>query len=285
MRAKNALQLSHHGSVVRMTFRGSERATAQTPAESLPIQNLIIRQVARHKIIRFEEVTNVPDLRIRILDGFVVNAEALQQTLVITRELRFFHPAVVPEDHEPSTRLQDANEFAARRAGLKPMERLSGGHELHAGVQKRGGLSGAVYAGEAAVGSEMFFAGLTHGFVGFDAEDAITVFQEQLTEQTCSRPDVRNHMLRPQAAFRAQEIQHRSGVARAVAGVIGDAVREALFGVGKRHEEFLVLSFQYSARQNPDRAKARPLQMLPTGIGAGSARRSGKTPGYRRCRI
>src|SRR6266568_4325935 len=98
MRAKNALQLSHHGSVVRMTFRGSERAAAQTPAESLPIQNLIIRQVA----------------------------------------------------------------------GLKPMEGLSGGHELHAGVQKRGGLSGAVYAGKAVVGSEMFFAGLTHGFVGLD---------------------------------------------------------------------------------------------------------------------
>src|SRR2546425_4187767 len=158
MRAKNALQLSHHGSVVRMTFCRSERATAQTPAESLPIQNLIIRQVARHKIIRFEEVTNVPDLRIRILHGFVVNAEALQQTLVITRGLRFFHTAVVPEDHEPSTRLQDAQEFASRGHGIKPMERLSGGHELHAGGQKSGGLSGTVYAGEAGVGSEMVFA-------------------------------------------------------------------------------------------------------------------------------
>src|SRR6266446_7298825 len=179
MRAKNALQLSHHGSVVRMTFCRSERATAQTTAESFPIQNLIIRHVARHKIIRFEEVTNVLDLWIRILHGFVVNAEALQQTLVITRELRFFHTAVVPEDHERPTRLQYANEFAARRAGLKPMERLSGGHELHAGVQERGGLSGAAYAGEAVVGREMFYAGLTHGFVGLDTEDAITVFQEQ----------------------------------------------------------------------------------------------------------
>src|SRR6266699_3925128 len=131
MRAKNALQLSHHGSVVRMTFRGSERAAAQTPAESFPIQNLIIRQVARHKIIRFEEVTNVLDLRIRILDGFVVNAEALQQTLVITRELRFFHPAVVPEDHEPSTRLQDAQEFAARGHGIKPMKGLARSDEIH----------------------------------------------------------------------------------------------------------------------------------------------------------
>src|SRR5207247_6155008 len=178
-------------SVVRMTFRRSERATAQTSAKSLPIQNLRIRQVARHKIIRFEEVTNVLDLWIRILHGFVVNAEALQQTLVITRELRFFHAAVVPEDHEPSTRLQDANEFAARRAGLKPMERLSGGHELHAGLQKRGGLSGAVYAGEAVVGSEMFFAGLTHGFVGLDTKDAITVFQEQLAQQASAGADVR----------------------------------------------------------------------------------------------
>src|SRR5438034_4987906 len=186
MRPKNALQLGHHGSVVRMTFCRSERATAQTPAESLPIQNLIIRQVARHKIIRFEEVTNVLDLRIRILHGFVVNAEALQQTLVITRELRFFHTAVVPEDHEPSTRLQDANEFAARRAGLKPMERLSGGHEIHAGVQKRGVLSGAVYAGEAVVGNEMFFAGLTHGFVRLDNKDAITVFQELLAQLASS---------------------------------------------------------------------------------------------------
>src|SRR5216683_4076422 len=244
MRPKNALQLSHHGSVVRMTLCRSERAAAQTAAESFPIQNLIIRQVARHKIIRFEGVTNVPDLRIRILHGFVVNAEALQQTLVITRELRFFHTAVVPEEHEPSTRLQDANEFAARRARLKPMERLSGGHELHAGVQKRGGLSGPVYAGEGVVGSEMLFAGLTHGFVGLDAQDAITVFQEQLTEQTCSRPDVRNYVLRPQAAFRAQKIEYRGRVPGPIAGVIGDAVREALFGVGKRHEEFLVLSFQ-----------------------------------------
>src|SRR6266700_2599111 len=208
MRAKNALQLSHHGSVVRMTFCRSERATTQTPAKSLPIQNLMIRQVARHKIIRFEEVTNVPDLRIRILHGFVVNAEALQQTLVITRELRFFDTAVVPEDHEPSTRLQDAQEFAARGVGLEPVKGLGRSDEIHAGVQKRGGLSGAVYAGEAIVGSEMFFAGLTHGFVGLDTEDAIIIFQEQFAEQTCSRPDVRNYVLGPQAAFRSRNIEH-----------------------------------------------------------------------------
>src|SRR6266566_5067519 len=235
MRAKNALQLSHHGSVVRMTFCRSERAAAQAPAKSLPIQNLIIRQVARYKIIRFEEVTNVLDLRIRILHGFVVNAEALQQTLVITCELRFFHTAVVPKDHEPSTRLQYANEFAARRAGLKPMERLSGGHELHAGVGERGGLRGTVHAGEVRVRAQILLAGLAHLLIGLDAENVVAIFEEKLAEEAGAGTDVRDDLAGEQAAFRAQKIEHRRRIAWAIANIVRSAIGEALFGVGKNH--------------------------------------------------
>src|SRR5436853_1979944 len=130
MRAKNPLQLGHHRSVVRMTIPRSERAAAQTPAESLPIQNLVVRQIAPGENTGIEKTANIRVFRIGILDPLVVNAEALKQTFVLAGELRFFHAAVIPEDHDPSAGSKDARKFAARGFGFEPVESLGRRDEI-----------------------------------------------------------------------------------------------------------------------------------------------------------
>src|SRR6266567_2245342 len=285
MRSINALQLGHHRSVIRMILRGRERAAAQTPAESFPIQSLVVRQIPRGESIPSKEAADILAFRVSILDALVVNAKALKQAFVFPRELRLFHAAVIPENHDPSTRFKDAGKFASGGLGFEPVKSLGGGDEIDSRVAKRGGFGGGSDADEVLKIAQEFLAGLAHFGVWFDAEDAVAVFKEEFAEDACAGADVGDDMVGAQAAIRAQKIQHGRGVAGAIADVIRDAIGEALFGVGERHwRKFSVLSFQWSVRQNPGRAKARPLQLLPTGTGEGSGRRSGKRPGYRRCR-
>src|SRR6266699_3118082 len=124
---------------------------------------------------------------------------------------------------------------SARRAGLKPMERLSGGHELHAGVGERGGLRGTVHAGEVRVRAQILLAGLAHLLIGLDAENVVAIFEEKLAEEAGAGTDVSDDLAGEQAAFRAQKIEHRRRIAWAIANIVRRAIGEALFGVGKSH--------------------------------------------------
>ena len=143
MLAKNPFELGHHGRVVRMIFGRSEGAAAETPAESLPIQNLVVRQIARGRNTAIKETANSNALRIGILDPLVVNAEPLKHAFVLAGERRFFHAAVIPEDHHPPAGLKDASKFAARGLPFEPVKSLAGGDEIDAGVAERGGFGGA----------------------------------------------------------------------------------------------------------------------------------------------
>src|SRR6266851_7953885 len=235
MRAKNALQLRHHRSVVGMIFGWSERTAAQTPAESLPIQNLVVRQIARGEDAAIKETLDILAFRIRIFHPLVVNAEALKQVFVSPREPRFFYAAVIPEDHDPAARFKDARKFAARGPRVEPVESLGGGDEINTGIGECSGFGRSFDAREAVVGGEIFFAGLAHFQVGLDAEDAVAVFKEKFAEKAGAGTDVSDDVVGAQAAIRAQKIQHGRGVAGAIADVIRDAIGEALFGVGESH--------------------------------------------------
>src|SRR6266481_4164282 len=235
MLAKNPFQLGHHRCVVRMTFGRSEGAAAEPPAESLLIQNLVVRQIARGENTAIKETANISALRIGILDPLVVNAEPLKHTFVRAGERGFFHAAVIPEDHHPPAGLKDASKFAARRMPFEPVKSLGGGDEIDAGVAQRGGFGGAGDAREFLEAVQEFFAGFTHLPIRLDAENAMAVFEEQLAKQAGPGADVRDDMVRAQPALDAQEIKHRRGIAGTVAEVVRDAIRKALFGVGQRH--------------------------------------------------
>src|SRR2546422_2995608 len=82
---------------------------------------------------------------------------------------------------------------------------------------------------------QKLFAGLAHLLIGFHAEDAIAIFEEQLAEKARAGADVGDNVAGAQATFCAQKIEHGRGIARAIADVVRHAIGEALFGVGKSH--------------------------------------------------
>src|SRR5258708_9026901 len=127
MGAKNALQLGHHRSVIGMIFGWRKGAAAQTPAKSLPIQSLVVRQIPRGESIPSKETAHILASWVSILDALVVNAKALKQAFVFPGELRLFHAAVIPENHDPSARFEDAGKFTAGRASVGTMTNPGGG--------------------------------------------------------------------------------------------------------------------------------------------------------------
>ena len=99
-----------------------------------------------------------------------------------------------------------------------------------------GGFGGAVDAGETVVRGEIFFACFAHFFVGLDAEDAIAVFEEEFAEEAGAGTDIGDDVAGFEAALGAEKVADASGIARAVAEVVGYAIGEALFGICKCHE-------------------------------------------------
>ena len=123
-----------------MPFGWSERAAAEAPAQTIPIQNLFVGKVAKVEMVPAEETADVIHLRVSILHALVVNAEAFEQFLVFTSEVFLFHPPVVPCDDDPAGGLQDAGKFASRGVWFEPVEGLASGDEVDAGIAERCGF-------------------------------------------------------------------------------------------------------------------------------------------------
>src|SRR5712664_1594118 len=211
-------ELLHHGRVICMAFGGGERTAAKAAAQRVPVENLVIRQVALRE--GAQEAADALRLGIGVLHVFVIDAKALKNIFVRAGERRLLHAPIVPSDDHPAARLEDANEFASGSVGLEPVKGLSGGDEINASVVERGGFGGAFNAGEAIVGGEIFFAGLPHVLIGLNAVDAIAIVQEKLAQKAGAGADVGNHMAGAKAAFGAQKVEQRGRVAGAVADVV-----------------------------------------------------------------
>ncbi len=164
-----------------MTFGGGERAAAKAAAQRIPVEDLVIRQVALRE--GAQEAADALRLGVGVLHVFVIDPEALENIFVRARERRLLHAPIIPGDDHPAAGLEDSNELAAGRVWLEPVKGLPGGDKVHAGVVERSGFGGAFDAGEAVVGGEIFFARLPHVFVGLNAVDAIAIFQEKLAQK------------------------------------------------------------------------------------------------------
>ena len=101
---------------------------------------------------------------------------------------------------------------------------------------------------KAGVGAQEFFSHCTHFRVGFDAENAIAVIEEELTEESGAEADVSNDVVGLQVAPLVQHIQNFARVAWAIAGIVRCTVGEALFGVGECHHSRQSLSDSSGAK-------------------------------------
>ena len=67
---------------------------------------------------------------------------------VVAKKLGRIGEALVPQKHQPSARLQDANEFAPRPLAVEPVSGLRRRDEIHALMSQSGGFGGSRDAGE-----------------------------------------------------------------------------------------------------------------------------------------
>src|SRR5260370_24378644 len=88
MRVKDALQLRHHGRIIRMIFGRRKGAAAQTASEALPIEGLFVGQIARGEFASSEETADVLAFRIRIFHALVIKAEKFERSEEHTSELQ-----------------------------------------------------------------------------------------------------------------------------------------------------------------------------------------------------
>src|SRR5262249_55183285 len=161
-------------------------------------------------------------------------AKFSEEIFVRGRE-RSIEVAIVISDDNPAAGLEDAAEFRSCAIWLEPVEGLTCGDEIDAGVTERGRFRGGVDAAESIVRGEVFLSGVAHLGVGLDAVDAIAVLQKEFTEEASAGADVGDHVASAQVAFRAKECDELGRVAGAIADVVGHAGGETLFGVGEGH--------------------------------------------------
>src|SRR5580704_7511772 len=181
---ENSLQFFHHRREIRIVRGGNEGAAAETSGDAFEIKFLEIWQRARVVRDCAKEIVHVLLAWIAFFHAGVVRAEGPQQGFVAEEKRSGVCEALVPNDDNPARGLENASEFGASGVLVEPMEGLAGGDEIDACVIEGGGFGGSVDAGEAVVGSQIFFACLAHGFVGLDAEDAIAIFEEEFAQKT-----------------------------------------------------------------------------------------------------
>src|SRR5258708_363508 len=114
-----------HGRGNREAFGGREGAAAQTAAEGIPVEYLVIWRVALRESA--QESRDAVGVGIGVFHVFVVDAEALENAFIVAGESGFFHAPIVPGDDHPSAGLDDATKLAAGCIGFEPVEGLSGG--------------------------------------------------------------------------------------------------------------------------------------------------------------
>src|SRR5689334_12667779 len=233
---EDAPEFSHHRREIRRVWRGNKRTAAQASGEAFEIELLEIGKLGGAILVWTEEFAHMHFRRIVLLDALIVRAEVSKQVFVFADERACLDKPLVPHDDEPAVGFEDALKFTAGSIAIEPVESLARGHKIHGGRLERGGLRRAVHAGEPIVRSKIFLARFAHGLIGLDAENAISVSQEEFAQKARAGANVRDNVAVAQATFGAQEIANARGIAGTVADVVGDAVGEALCGIGEGHD-------------------------------------------------
>src|SRR5690349_9905216 len=125
-----------------MTRRRRVGTAAQASAQSVKIKLLEIGQRMRSEFVRPVKLQHLLGARVAFAYFGVVCAEAIQEFFVLAQERRFIEKALIPDDQDASTRLQNAAKLVAGRRHLKPVKRLPGRNEINGVGRQRGGFGG-----------------------------------------------------------------------------------------------------------------------------------------------
>ena len=174
---------------------------------------------------------------VTLSDFRVIDAVLPKQHLIAREERRPIEQAAVPEQRHPALRLKNAGELAPCRDGIEPVEGLGGDHQIDAGVVERGRLRGAGDAAKVIVRREPRIRGLAHGLIGFDRDHRMARIEKEPRGDPRARADIGNLRAGCDPAGFMQEAHHFLRIAGPVLDVVGDAIGEALRGIG--HERNL----------------------------------------------
>src|SRR5690242_21471893 len=137
-----------------MTGLRSVGAASEASAEAVEVELLEIGKLAAAEIPFAEEAAHVVGLGVSVFHTLIVGAVGHQHAFVFAAELGFSDAAIVPHDDGPAVRLEDSLKLATGSCRVEPVERLTGGDEIHALFGEAGGLRGAIETHEIFVGGE-----------------------------------------------------------------------------------------------------------------------------------
>lgn len=178
-----------------------------------------------------------------VVDLLVVVGEGLDEAFVTGLEFGGGEVAFVPDEGGPGGEMEDAAEFVAGLEGVEPVEGLAGDDEVEGRGGEGGVFGGAVDAGEAGVLFEEGLSGGAHGGVGFDAEDAVAVVEEQFGEESGAGADIDDDGGGGEGVEGFEVGEEGLRVGGAELDVVFDAGGEALGGVGGVHGGMIAVLF------------------------------------------
>lgn len=231
MPVKNFAEGGKHRLVFGMAGFGRIRGGHEAAAQAVEIKVLRRGKYGAVKIAVAEECADVVGLDVFVAHGFVVGAVGFEKIFVGSEKGMRIHLTIVPNQHHPAARLENANEFRVGFFTVEPMKRLARGNELDGIGLQRSGFGGAVDAGEAWILCQQAFGGFAHFTVGFDAKDRIAVFEKKLGQDAGAGSDVSDDGIGGQTAFGCEQVDDSTGIAGAVFDVVLDAGGEAFRGV------------------------------------------------------
>ena len=166
--------------MVRMAgFRRVGRG--QQPAfHAFKVKALSILERSGLKIHRRERGLDDIPVNLFVIHLRVLGRVGVQQLLVSAQERRGVDAPLVPDQREPTLRLENADELRANALTIEPVKRLAGGDEIDAVSGQRGRFSGGGDTDEAIIAPQQLFAGFSHFAIGFNAQNSLARLEEQL---------------------------------------------------------------------------------------------------------
>jgi hypothetical protein len=150
---------------------------------------------------------------------FIVGSVGQQQLFVVAKKLCRIREALIPQKHQPTAGLQDANEFAPRPLAVEPVSGLRCGDKVHAVMSQSGCLGCPCNAGELRKPNQQPFGRFAHLGIGLDTENWVTILQQGASPNAGSGGDVSHQVSGREAAFGFQgratlPADIRAGIAR-----------------------------------------------------------------------
>src|SRR5262249_5450320 len=134
----------------------------------------------------------------------IVSSIVKQQLLISAQKWSRIGDALIPEQNQPTARLEDSHKLLTPPHAIKPMPSLGSSNEIHAGIGQSCSLSRSCDAFKVGEMNQQFLASLPHLHIRLDSKHRIAIFQQDLRPNTGSGSNVSDNLAGRQCALSLQ---------------------------------------------------------------------------------